>query len=95
MGKELKKRGRPPGLRAAQLELQRQLYEHPDRQKVVEAIFDAALDNEHKHQAVALKLLMDRMIPVSSCDKAADARQSVKITINSVQTPNRDEKVIN
>jgi hypothetical protein len=95
MSKSLKKRGRPAGIRAAQVELQQKLFAHPDNRKVIEAVYRAALDDDHRHQAAAQKLLLDRMLPVSVCDKAADARQSVKITINSVPTPNRDEKVIN
>ncbi len=39
-----KRRGRPPGMRAAQLDLQRQLYEHPDNRKVIEAVYRIALD---------------------------------------------------
>ena len=95
MGKEIKKRGRPAGIRASQLELQQKLFEHPDNNKVIEAVYRAALDDEHRNQAAAQKLLLDRMLPISVCDKAADVRQVVKITINSVPTPDRDEKVIN
>jgi hypothetical protein len=95
MGKEIKKRGRPAGIRAAQLELQQKLFEHPDNNKVIEAVYRAALDDDHRHQAAAQKLLMDRMLPISVCDKDADVRQAIEITINSVPTPDRDEKVIN
>jgi sulfur relay (sulfurtransferase) complex TusBCD TusD component (DsrE family) len=95
MSKSLKKRGRPAGIRASQLALQQKLFEHPDNNKVIEAVYRAALDDEHRNQDAAQKLLMDRMLPISVCDKAADVRQAVKITINSVPTPDRDEKVIN
>jgi sulfur relay (sulfurtransferase) complex TusBCD TusD component (DsrE family) len=95
MAKEIQKRGRPAGIRASQLALQQKLFAHPDNNKVIEAVYRAALDDEHRNQAAAQKLLMDRMLPISVCDKAADVRQAVKITINSVPTPDRDEKVIN
>lgn len=95
MAKEIQKRGRPAGIRASQLALQQKLFAHPDNNKVIEAVYRAALDDEHRNQAAAQKLLMDRMLPISVCDKAADVRQVVKITINSVPTPDRDEKVIN
>ncbi|MDG1025969.1 MAG: hypothetical protein P8N94_09225 [Gammaproteobacteria bacterium] len=58
-------RGRPSGTRAAQLELQEKLYNHPDNHEVIETIYRAALDDEHKNQAAAQKLLMDRMSLIS------------------------------
>lgn len=95
MTKAIKKRGRPPGMRAAQLDIQRRLIEHPDRAKVVEAVYRIALDDEHKHQAAAMKLLMDRMLPISICDKNADIKEKITININSVEIPEREEKVVN
>ena len=95
MTKEIKKRGRPAGMRAAQLDIQRRLIEHPDRAKVVEAVYRIALDDEHKHQAAAMKLLLDRMLPISVCDKNADIREKITININSVEIPEREEKVVN
>jgi len=95
MNNSIKKRGRPPGIRAAQLDIQRRLIEHPDRAKVVEAVYRAALDDEHKNQAAAMKILMDRMLPISVCDKTADTREKITININSVEIPDREEKVVN
>ena len=95
MNEQLKKRGRPPGMRAAQLDLQRQLYEHPDNRKVIEAFYRIALDDEHRNQAAAQKLLLDRMLPISVCDKNADIREKITININSVEIPEREEKVVN
>ena len=95
MGKEIKKRGRPRGMRAIQLELQEELYSHPDNQKVVDMIYAAALDNNHKNQAACMKLLMDRMLPISVCEKQSDSRQKIQINIGQVKVPNREEKVIN
>ena len=46
-------------------------------------------------QAAAMKLLMDRMLPISICDKNADIRENVTITISSVEIPDHEEKVIN
>ena len=94
MSNLVKKRGRPPGMRAAQLELQRQIYEHPARQKVIETIYRIALDDEHKHQAAAQKLLMDRMLPVSTCDKSSDFQEQVTIHIRSVEIPEPDKPEI-
>ena len=80
----LKKRGRPPGMRAAQLDIQRRLIEHPDRAKVVEAVYRIALDDEHKNQAVAQKILLDRLLPISTFEKKFDNRESVKVTISVI-----------
>ena len=74
MNKQLKKRGRPPGIRAAQLELQEKLYNHPDNQKVADRIYAAALDDNHKNLAACTKLLMDRMLPISVCDPGSPSR---------------------
>ena len=95
MSNLIKKRGRPEGMRVVQLDIQRRLIEHPDRAKVVEAVYRIALDDEHKHQAAAMKLLMDRMLPISICDKNADIRENVTITISSVEIPDHEEKIIN
>ena len=67
-------------MRAIQLDLQEKLYNRPDNHKVIVSIYRAALDDNHKNQAAAKKLLMDRMLPISVCDKNADKRE--KITIN-------------
>ena len=82
-------------MRAIQLDLQEQLYNHPDNHKVIETIYRAALDDNHKNQAAAQKLLMDRMLPISVCYKNADIREKITINISSAEIPNRDEKVIN
>ena len=93
MNKQLKKRGRPPGIRAAQLELQEKLYNHPDNHKLIETVYPAALDDNHKNQAAAQKLLMYRVLPISVCDKNADIRKKITINISSAEIPNREEKL--
>ena len=67
-------------MRARQLELKQTLLEHPDVPKVLEKVVSAALDDEHKNQAVAQKILMDRILPLSTIEKQFDNRE--KITIN-------------
>jgi len=45
-----------------------------------------------------MKLLMDRMLPISVCDKnadIADIREEITININSVEIPEREEKAVN
>ena len=54
-----------------------------------------ATDDNHKNQAAAQKLLMDRMLPISVCDKNADIREKITINISSVEIPDREENVVN
>ena len=79
-------RGRPPGDAAAINEFKARLLASPRSQKVLDSIMSAALDDEHKNQAAARKLLMDRMWPVSyfEKDKNNTGRSSVSITIKGV-----------
>ena len=74
------KRGRPAGMRARQLELKQTLLGHPDVPTVIETVVRTALDDTHKNQTAAQKILMDRILPISTFDKQFDNRE--KITIN-------------
>jgi hypothetical protein len=58
----------------------------PKSKKVLDSILDAALNDDHKNQAAAWKLLMDRMLPVSyfEKDKEGGGRPSVSITISGI-----------
>ena len=80
MSKSPVKRGRPAGMRARQLELKQTLLEHPDVPTVIETVVRTALDDTHKNQTAAQKILMDRILPISTFDKQFDNRE--KITIN-------------
>ena len=62
------------------LDIQHRPYEHPDRQRVIESIYRAALNDDHKCQAVAMRLIMDRVLPVSLCDKDSDSNKAISIT---------------
>lgn len=79
-------RGRPPGDAAIINEYKARMLASPKSTKVMDAIFNAALDDEHKNQAAAWKLLMDRMLPVSyfEKDKMSQGKNSVNITITGV-----------
>ena len=85
MTTEIKKRGRPAGMRARQLELKQTLLEHPDVPKVIETVIRTALDDNHKNQTAAQKILMDRMLPISTFEKAADSREKINIVINTIR----------
>ena len=79
------KRGRSAGIRTRQLELEQTLLEHPDVPKVIETVIRTALDDNHKNQTVAQKILMDRMLPISTFEKAVDSREKINIVINTIR----------
>ena len=67
--------------------------EHPDVPTVIEMVVRTALDDTHKNQTTAQKILMDRILPISSFDKGTDSKERISITISTI--PIKDEKVIN
>ena len=72
-------------MRARQFELKQTLLEHPDVPKVIETVIRTALDDNHKNQAVAQKLVMDRLLPISTFEKAVDSREKINIVINTIR----------
>ena len=80
--------GRPKGDAAIINEYIARMLASPKSQKVLDSIMNAALDDDHKHQAAAWKLMMDRMLPISyfEKDKLSNGRNSVSITISGINT---------
>ena len=79
--------GRPKGDAAIINEYKARMLASPKSAKVLEAIFDAALDNEHKNQAAAWKLVMDRVLPIGAFEKEVmngAARNAIQINITGV-----------
>lgn len=78
-------RGRPPGDAARINEFKARLLA-TSGDKVINKIIDIALDDEHQGQMAALKMCMDRVLPVSyfEKDKATNGRSSVSIMITGV-----------
>lgn len=79
--------GRPKGDAAIINEYKARMLASPKSRKVMEAIFDAALDNDHKNQAAAWKLLMDRMLPVSAFEsefKQTSGKSAIQINISGI-----------
>ena len=72
-------------VRAGQFELKQTLLEHPDIPKVIETVIRTALDDNHKNQTAAQKILMDRMLPISTFEKAVDSREKINIVINTIR----------
>lgn len=81
--------GRPKGDAAIINEYKARMLASPKSKKVLDSILNAALDDDHKNQAAAWKLVMDRMLPLSYFEKeASGGRQSVQITISGVNGVN-------
>ena len=59
----------------------------PKSRKVLDTIFEAAMDNDHKNQAAAWKLVMDRILPVAAFEKDIvkdGGRNAIQINISGV-----------
>ena len=80
--KESRSVGRPKGEAAIINEYKLRMLNSPKSAKVLEAIYDAALNDEHKAQAAAWKLIVDRIIPVSTFEAAKQGGGVPQISIN-------------
>ena len=81
--------GRPKGDAAIINEYKARMLASPKSRKVLETIFDAALDHDHKNQAAAWKLVMDRILPVGAFEKEVvkdGGRSAIQINISCVGT---------
>jgi hypothetical protein len=78
--------GRPKGDAAIINDYKARMLASPKSRKVLDSILNAALDDDHKNQAAAWKLCMDRLLPVSyfEKDKAGGSRSAINISITGV-----------
>jgi hypothetical protein len=74
--------GRPAGDKAIMDEYKARMLNSPKSARVLEAIFDAALDPDHKAQSAAWKLIVDRIVPVSSFEQVKQGGGTPAISIN-------------
>ena len=74
--------GRPKGDTAIINEYKARMLNSPKSAKVLEAIYDAALNDDHKNQAAAWKLIVDRIVPVSAFEATKNAGGTPQISIN-------------
>tara|TARA_R110002074_G_scaffold48749_3_gene124560 strand:- start:844 stop:1218 length:375 start_codon:yes stop_codon:yes gene_type:complete len=77
--------GRPKGVAHALKEYQAMMVTSPKSRKVLQKILDAALDDDHKFQSAAWKIVADRIVPLGMFD-TGDAKKpsGISITINTV-----------
>jgi len=77
--------GRPKGEATVMKEYRERLLNSKNSPKVIEAIFKAAMDDDHKHQAAAWKLIVDRIAPVSTfTEQSGKASGGIEINITGL-----------
>ena len=79
--------GRPKGDAALINEYKARMLASPKSKKVLESIFNAALDDNHKGQQAAWKLVLDRILPVAAFEKDVikdGGRNAIQINISGV-----------
>jgi hypothetical protein len=74
--------GRPKGDKAIIDEYKARMLNSPKSAKVLESILNAALNDDHKNQAAAWKLVVDRIMPVSAFEQTKQGGGAPTITIN-------------
>ena len=80
-------RGRPKGDAAIINEYKSRMLTSPKSKKVLESIFDAALNDDHKHQSAAWKLIVDRIVPVGAFERdvvKGAGKSAIQINITGV-----------
>jgi hypothetical protein len=88
-----KKNGRPLGESGIMKEYRERMLNSPKSRKVLDSIFKAALDDDHKNQAAAWKIIVDRIVPVSGFDKAAGTVSRAAIQVNITGVPGAEVKL--
>jgi len=81
---KMAKRGRPLGEASAMADFKARILTSPKSKKVIEKIFDAALDDDHKFQSAAWKLIVDRIAPMSQFDVVGGGKPTVTINISGL-----------
>jgi hypothetical protein len=74
--------GRPKGTASIINEYRDRMLASPKSAKVLEKVFEVALNDGHPGQIAAMKLVMDRIVPASSFDTAKSSGGIPQISIN-------------
>ena len=80
-------RGRPKGDAAILNDYKARMLASPKSAKVLEKIFEAALDDDHKGQQAAWKIITDRIVPTAAFEKdvvKGAGRNAIQINITGV-----------
>lgn len=80
-------RGRPKGDAAIINEYKARMLASPKSRKVLETLFEVAMDPEHKNWPAATKMVIDRILPVGAFEKEVvkdTGRNAIQINITGV-----------
>jgi hypothetical protein len=98
--KENRSIGRPKGTTAIISEYRDRMLASPKSAKVLEKVYEVALTDGHPGQMAAMKLVLDRIVPVSTFDatKSSGAIPQISINISGLNDPkvstSNDEDII-
>jgi hypothetical protein len=79
--------GRPKGDAAIMNDYKAAMLARPSSEKVIEKMYNIALDDDHKHQAIAMKMIVDRVLPVKAFEQDVTkgaGKSGINITISTV-----------
>jgi hypothetical protein len=82
--------GRPKGDKAILDEYKMRMLASPKSAKVLEKVYEVALNDDHPGQMAALKLVLDRIVPASAFDASKSGNTGVptiSINISSMGSP--------
>ena len=79
--------GRPKGEAGIMKDYRERMLNSPQSRKVIQSIFDAALNDDHKNQAAAWKIVIDRIAPLSGFEKEAGSSPRAAIQVNISGVP--------
>ena len=74
--------GRPPGDAAIMADYKARMLASPKSASVLSKLFDIALNDDHKGQIAAIKIVSDRLLPLSSFEVEKNSKGVSGITIN-------------
>jgi hypothetical protein len=84
-------RGRPAGDKAIMDEYKARMLASPKSSRVLEKVFEIALNDQHSGQMAAMKLVLDRIVPASAFDTAKGNNGSgapqISINITGLGSP--------
>lgn len=85
--KQKKPMGRPKELGTKVQELKERLLNSEDSSRLVNKVISKALNDDDPNQMVALKLCLERILPVSMFEKAKNEGAKIEINISSFGKP--------
>lgn len=85
-----RRKGRPKGDASIMHEYKMRMLNSPRSKEVLNAIIRAALDDEHKNQSAAWKIVMDRVAPIAMFEEEVlknGGKSNIQINISGIGQP--------